>query len=104
MRWLFLRLFMLRATIDTGSIACEIGKCLIKFENPRQRMNIVLGIMSGTSLDGVDYALCEISPGRIKLHAHWHVPFPAKLRQRLAAAAANRSTTYEVGRLHHDLG
>ncbi len=67
-------------------------------------MSIVLGIMSGTSLDGVDYALCEISQRSIKLRKHWHVKFPPKLRQRLAAAAANRSTTYELAQLHHDLG
>jgi anhydro-N-acetylmuramic acid kinase len=67
-------------------------------------MSIVLGIMSGTSLDGADYALCEIYEGRVTLCRHWHIPFPAKLRARLSAAAANRSTTYELAQLHHDLG
>ena len=67
-------------------------------------MSIVLGIMSGTSIDGVDYALCEISERCVRLRQHWHVPFPKNLRGRLQLAAANRSTTYEVGQLHHELG
>jgi anhydro-N-acetylmuramic acid kinase len=67
-------------------------------------MSVVLGIMSGTSLDGVDYALCEVSERSITLRKNWHVKFPGRLRQRLQAAAANQSTTYELGQLHHDLG
>jgi anhydro-N-acetylmuramic acid kinase len=67
-------------------------------------MSIVLGIMSGTSIDGVDYALCQIAERCVKLRQHWHVPFPTGLRQRLQLAAANRSTTYDLGRLHHELG
>jgi anhydro-N-acetylmuramic acid kinase len=60
--------------------------------------------MSGTSIDAVDYALCEISPGKIALRKHWQIAFPQKLRRRLQLAAANQSTTYELGQLHHDLG
>jgi len=67
-------------------------------------MSVVLGIMSGTSIDGVDYALCEVSDAAIELRKHWQAKFPVKLRQRLQRAAANRSTTYELGQLHHDLG
>jgi len=67
-------------------------------------MSRVLGIMSGTSIDGVDYALCEVDARRITLRKHWQVPFPASLRRRLHAAAADRSNTYELGQLHHDLG
>lgn len=67
-------------------------------------MSLVLGIMSGTSIDAVDYALCEVSEATIRLKKHWQVKFPAKLRQRLQAAAADRSATYEIGKLHHDLG
>jgi anhydro-N-acetylmuramic acid kinase len=67
-------------------------------------MNVVLGIMSGTSLDGVDYALCDVSDRSITLKKNWHVKFPGRLRRRLQEAAANQSTTYELGQLHHDLG
>ena len=67
-------------------------------------MTRVLGIMSGTSIDGVDYALCEVDARRVVLRKHWQVRFPATLRRRLHEAAANRSKTYELGQLHHDLG
>jgi anhydro-N-acetylmuramic acid kinase len=66
--------------------------------------SLVLGIMSGTSIDSVDYALCRISDANIKLEKLWSADFPAGLRQRLHAAAANEASSYEVGQLHHDLG
>jgi anhydro-N-acetylmuramic acid kinase len=67
-------------------------------------MTRVLGIMSGTSMDAVDYALCEVDARRIVLRKYWQVAFPATLRRRLREAAVNRSNTYELGQLHHDLG
>jgi len=60
--------------------------------------------MSGTSIDAVDYALCEVDARRIVLRKYWQVAFPATLRRRLHEAAANGSRTYELGQLHHDLG
>jgi anhydro-N-acetylmuramic acid kinase len=64
----------------------------------------VLGIMSGTSLDGVDYALCEISPSRVKLKKMWSVDYPRELRKRLLAAASDKLSSYGLSQLHHDLG
>jgi anhydro-N-acetylmuramic acid kinase len=64
----------------------------------------VLGIMSGTSVDGVDYARCELGPGPPRLLELWHVGFPPGLRRRIHAAAGGKLTSHEVARLHHDLG
>ena len=70
----------------------------------------VLGIMSGTSIDSVDCAICTmgsarvsrvsrcVSP-RISFEEHWSVPFPTKLKYQLHRAARNESTTYELGDL-----
>jgi anhydro-N-acetylmuramic acid kinase len=65
---------------------------------------LVLGIMSGTSIDGVDYALCEVTAHSVKLRKHWPRAFPSLLRRRLHAAAANDSSAHELAQLHHDLG
>jgi anhydro-N-acetylmuramic acid kinase len=64
----------------------------------------VLGIMSGTSLDGVDYALCEVSPTGIKLKKLWSVSYPTALKNRILSAASNALSSYELAQLHHDLG
>jgi anhydro-N-acetylmuramic acid kinase len=64
----------------------------------------VLGIMSGTSIDGVDYALCEVSARAVELRKLWSREFPKKLQQRLHAAAANECGAHELAQLHHDLG
>jgi anhydro-N-acetylmuramic acid kinase len=68
------------------------------------RTALVLGIMSGTSLDGVDYALCEIGPAHIRLRERWSAGFPRHLRQRLQEAACGESGSWELAQLHHDLG
>lgn len=60
--------------------------------------------MSGTSLDGVDCAVCDCRPGRVELVRHWHLPFPLRLRERLHTAARGEASSWELGQLHHDLG
>ena len=65
---------------------------------------LVLGIMSGTSIDGVDYALCEVEREAVRLIQHWSRAFPKTLQRRLHAAAANECAAHELAQLHHDLG
>ncbi len=64
----------------------------------------VLGIMSGTSLDGVDYALCSVNGETIRLQKLWRAKFPPALQARLHAAARGAATSWELAQLHHDLG
>jgi len=56
----------------------------------------VIGLMSGTSADGVDAALVEIASGgaqpAIRLVAHETVPYPPGLRERILAVASGGST------------
>jgi anhydro-N-acetylmuramic acid kinase len=65
---------------------------------------LALGIMSGTSIDGVDFALCAVSRGRIKLRRLRSVRFPVALRRGLQSAAAGAASSWDAGQLHHDLG
>ncbi len=69
--------------------------------------DLAIGIMSGTSGDGVDAALVEIDgAGRpTDVIAHRHSPFAPELRERILAAGAGRLMSLEeVARLHGALG
>ena len=48
-------------------------------------MALFIGLMSGTSLDGVDGVLAEIDAGAMQTLAHHHRPFDAALADELAA-------------------
>jgi len=69
----------------------------------------VLGLMSGTSADGIDAALVRIdgAPTSItaKLEGHHHVAFPPRLRQAiLRIANGGETTTAELSQLNFLLG
>ena len=69
----------------------------------------VLGMMSGTSADGIDVALVEIAgaPPRIsaKFQGHYHVRFPAAVRAAiLRLANGEPTTTAEISQLNFLLG
>jgi len=49
---------------------------------------IYVGIMSGTSLDGVDAVLAEARGTRLRFRDSVHLPYPARLRSRLLAMHA----------------
>ena len=77
---------------------------------PAQKKSmLVAGVMSGTSADGIDVALCCISPARprprIELIRHRAFPYPAKLREAVLASMDARSTSAaELARLNWRLG
>jgi anhydro-N-acetylmuramic acid kinase len=68
------------------------------------KKSLVLGIMSGTSIDSVDYALCEIGGQSIRLRALWSARFPKALQAALHAAARGELASHPLAQLHHDLG
>ena len=68
------------------------------------KSQLVLGIMSGTSIDAVDYALCDVGAGAMRLRQLWTARFPRALQKRLHAAASGDARSWEVAQLHHDLG
>ncbi|HET9095135.1 MAG TPA: anhydro-N-acetylmuramic acid kinase [Candidatus Baltobacteraceae bacterium] len=70
---------------------------------------IAIGLMSGTSLDGVDAVLVRIRPRKrtyaVDVLNFVTVPFEETLLQRIRAALPpNGGTVAEVAELHHDIG
>src|SRR5580658_4746592 len=60
----------------------------------------VAGVMSGTSLDGIDVAIVDIRGKRIETIAFESTPYPKSVRE----ALLNLSTVEEVSRLNFRLG
>jgi len=70
---------------------------------------IVAGVMSGTSADGVDVAICRVSPrdggAHVKVLGHRAMKYPARLRKAvLAGMDAKTTSTAELARLNWRLG
>ena len=68
----------------------------------------IIGMISGTSADGIDVALCEITgtPPAIeaKILDAITQPYPPQLRERVLDACASNSNTQDICRLNTDLG
>lgn len=65
----------------------------------------ILGIMNGTSLDGIDLVLCKKSGKKdLKYISHADISFPPLLRQKLLKATQNLLTSGEASLLSHELG
>lgn len=66
---------------------------------------LYIGVMSGTSLDGVDTAIVAIDAGQVTLLAANDYPFPQQLRQRILNVCTGQTTNLvEIGQLDHELG
>ncbi len=66
---------------------------------------LYIGVMSGTSLDGIDTALVNIDDGKVQLvDSHDH-PIPKSLKERLLKVCLGQSTNLiEIGEVDHLLG
>ncbi len=63
-----------------------------------------IGLMSGTSLDGVDVVLCDIDADDCQLLKQSTYPFPSELKEKILNLTAGETSLYEVGELDHRLG
>jgi anhydro-N-acetylmuramic acid kinase len=63
---------------------------------------LILGLMSGTSHDGVDAALVSIRGSKIKLIRHCHFPYPPALRKKISSAFTGNAS--DICRLNFELG
>ena len=63
-----------------------------------------IGIMSGTSLDGVDVVLCEIDANSCDLMYSLEYPIPMELRSDILTMIEGKNTLEQVGKLDHGLG
>ena len=63
-----------------------------------------IGIMSGTSLDGVDVVLCEIDSKSCNLITSLEYPMPLELKSEILRVIEERCSIEEVGNIDHRLG
>ena len=58
---------------------------------------LYIGVMSGTSLDGIDVALCEIDSAHCKLITADEYPFDRELKNEILEVIAGTTTLKQVG-------
>jgi anhydro-N-acetylmuramic acid kinase len=64
----------------------------------------VAGIMSGTSLDGIDVAIVDIRGRAVETVAFRSAPYSSRLRQAILDVSNTETTTAAIARLHFELG
>ncbi|MCG9598384.1 anhydro-N-acetylmuramic acid kinase [Vibrio sp. Isolate25] len=66
---------------------------------------LYIGIMSGTSLDGIDVALIEVMNGQIQLIDNQDYPIPSSIKQQVLDICLGQQTDLQqIGALDHQLG
>ena len=75
---------------------------------PRHRSRRVLGLISGTSADGIDVALVEFPPlgedGTLRVEKFDSIAYPQQVRERVMAAADNQLCLRQTAVLGTELG
>ena len=66
--------------------------------------NLYIGVMSGTSLDGIDIALCEISQNATKLLSAKEYAYPQELKEEILQIIAHPIPLKTIGELDVKLG
>lgn len=84
-------------------------KSLTAHQLSKKKKLRIVGIMNGTSLDGIDYVLADFilkNPGQIEVQFvdQVHEKFPSDLQKSLFRAASNSAKVDEVAIAHHELG
>jgi len=69
-----------------------------------KKRDLYIGIMSGTSLDGVDVVLCEIDATSCNLISSLEYPMSLEFRSDILTMIEAKSTLEEVGQIDHRLG
>jgi len=64
----------------------------------------VAGVMSGTSLDGIDVAIVEINGRRVETIGFQSTPYSEQVRRAILAVSNTTTTTGEISRLDFQLG
>ncbi|TYC61008.1 anhydro-N-acetylmuramic acid kinase [Marinobacter sp. BW6] len=62
-------------------------------------MEAWIGLMSGTSMDGIDAVLVSFQNNTVQIHASHTIPYPDAIRHRLLAASQNQAAPDEIGEL-----
>lgn len=65
---------------------------------------LYIGVMSGTSLDGIDIALCEIDEKNCRLFASCEYTLPKELRKEILALINTPATLQKIGECDSKLG
>lgn len=68
---------------------------------------VILGIMSGTSADGIDYVWIDIEAHKeleIRFLHQEHRAIPKSIKAKIESAISNKLTTYDLSLLNYDIG
>lgn len=66
--------------------------------------NLYIGVMSGTSLDGIDISLCAIEKGSFKHVSSKEYPYDSELKKDILKAISGMITLKEYGEIDYRLG